>query len=439
MPKPTPNTLCAGIHECRGRVGILDRKANSSQCSDIGNQQGSLMHTRYRYVIWFVAALFVVYSFCLNTASAVFAQAIKTSLNIDNFSVSIAMSSFIIGFACMQIPAGYLLDKFNARFVVSSGILLLALGNVLVSYSENITLFTLSNFLQGVGASFAFISAAVLISQWFSEKQFPILFGLIQGVSCTLAGILHYYFTLALNTHSWNEIYRSLSFFGFSLFLLSLLIIKSPSGHKREKRYSLRQSLKIVLKNRQIVLCSIACATSFGILLAYAGLWYLKIETYYSLANLQAMVISGLIFIGIGIGTPLLGWISNKIKSRVLVIHVTLCLGTMALLLGIYLPHFNLNTLIIIHIISFLIGFFLSGSMLFYTLVSEHSTDATRGVSISVLNTAVFLFNSLMMFIPYLFITKLSQDFFTYLWVLPFFILLSILILYFIKDSSPSQ
>jgi MFS family permease len=397
------------------------------------------MQTSYRYIIWFIAALFVVYSFCLNTASAVFAQAIKTSLGSDNFTVSIAMSAFILGFACMQIPAGYLLDKFNARFVVSSGIFLLAAGNILISYSGTITLFTLSNFLQGVGASFAFISAAVLISQWFSEKQFPILFGLIQGVSCTLAGIIHYYFTLALNTYSWNEIYRSLSFFGFALFILSLLIIKSPSGYKREQSGSLKQSLGIVLKNRQIVLCSIACATSFGVLLAYAGLWYIKIQMYYSLANLQAVVISGLIFFGIGIGTPFLGWISNKIKSRVIVIHVTLCLGTMALMLGIYLPHFKLNTLIIIHMISFLIGFFLSGSMLFYTLVSEYSTNATRGVGISVLNTAVFLFNTLMMFIPYLFITTESADFFTYLWVLPFFILISILLLYFIKDSSPSQ
>lgn len=402
------------------------------------NMQGSSMLNIYRYIVWFIAALFVVYSFCLNTAAAVFAEAIKSSLNTDSFSVSIAMSAFILGFACMQIPAGFLLDKFNARYVVSSGIVLLAIGNVLIAYSDTLTLFTLSNFIQGVGASFAFISAAVLISQWFSEKQFPIMFGLIQGVSCTFAGIIHYYFSLALKTYSWNEIYLSMSLFGFSLFILSLLLIKSPAALKQEQGLSLKQSLKVVFKNKQILLCSIAGATSFGVLLAYAGLWYLKIEMYYSVPNLQAVMISGMIFLGIGVGTPLLGWFSNKIKSRVTVIHVSLCLGTMALMLGIYLPHFDINTLIIIQIVSFFIGFFLSGSMLFYTLVSEFSTNATRGVAVSVLNTGVFLFNTLMMFIPFLFITTLSTEFFTYLWVLPFFILISILILYFIKDSSPS-
>jgi MFS family permease len=147
------------------------------------------------------------------------------------------------------------------------------------------------------------------------------------------------------------------------------------------------------------------------------------------------MIISAMIFFGIGIGTPLLGWFSNLVKSRTMIIHISLVLGTMALLLGIYLPHFNVTTLIPIKIISFLIGFLLSGSMLFYTIVSEISSDSTRGVAISFLNTGVFIFNTLMLFIPYLFITSISKEFFTYLWVLPFCSLISIMLLYFIKDT----
>ena len=154
----------------------------------------------YGYVVWFVATLFVVYSFCLNTASAVFSDAIKTALQASNLGVSIATGAFILGFACMQIPAGYLLDKFNARFVVSGGLFLLALGNVIISFSDTLVLYALSNFIQGIGASFAFIAAAVLIAQWFPARIFPIMFGLTQTLSCILAGVIHYYFTIALVT-----------------------------------------------------------------------------------------------------------------------------------------------------------------------------------------------------------------------------------------------
>ncbi len=393
------------------------------------------MHKIYGSIVWFIVTLFVVYSFCLNTASAVFSAAIQASLHASNVGVSIASGAFILGFACMQIPAGYLLDRYNARFVVSGGVFLLALGNVIISFSDNLIIYTLSNLMQGVGASFAFIAAAVLISQWFSGKIFPVLFGLTQTLSCVLAGVIHYYFTIMLTTHTWNQIYQGLAVFGFTLLVLTLVIVKTPAGYQREASISLKKSLKIVINNKQIWLCSIAAATSFGVLLAYAGFWYVRIQTFYSVSNLQAVIISGMVFLGIGIGTPLLGWISNQVKSRVMVIHVTLCIGVMALLLGIYLPHFNIQTLIIIKIISFLIGFFLSGAMLFYTMVSEFSTNNTRGVAISLLNTTVFLFNTMLLFLPYLFFTYISKDFFTYLWVLPFFAMFSLLLLYFTKDT----
>lgn len=393
------------------------------------------MQKIYGFIVWLIATLFVIYQFTLTTTAAVFATAIKSSLQANDIGVSISAGAFILGFACMQIPAGYLLDKFNARYVVSAGILILTLGSLLISYSTNMTMFTFSNLIEGIGASFSFIAAAVLTSQWFSSKMFPILFGCTQTLSCIFAGVLHYYFTYALNTHTWNDIYRSLAYSGLILFAVALFIVKTPAGFQRGNSISIKESLVSVLLNKQILLCCLAGATSFGILLAYASLWYMPIQVYYSVDTLEAVLISSIIFAGIGIGTPIMGWISNYVKSRVMVIHITLILGTMALLVGIYYPHVTTNTLIPVKIISFLIGFILSGSMLFYTMVSEIANDKNRGVAIGALNTCVFLANTIMLFVPYLFITETSKEFFTYLWTLPFLILISILTLYFIRDT----
>ncbi len=386
-------------------------------------------------VVWFVVTLFVIYSFCLNTASAVFATAIKTSLHASDVGASIAVGAFIVGFACMQIPAGYLLDKFNPRLVISAGVGLLALGNILISFSNSLILFSLSNLIQGIGGSFAFIAAGVMISQWFPQKKFPIMFGLTQTLSCVLSGFIHYVFVHQLEVISWNQLYQYLFIFGFVLFVLTIVIVRSPAGYKMAEGGSLKASLSVVLKNKQIWLCALATASSFGILMAYGGFWYTQIQNYYSVGIDDSLMISGMIFAGIGIGTPILGWLSNVVKSRVVVVFMSLVVGNMMLLLGIYLPHFQINTLIPIKTISFFIGFLLSGSMLIYTIVSEISSNETRGVALSVTNTGVFLFNTAMMFLPYLFITTASKTFFTYLWVFPFFIMISILLTYFIKDS----
>lgn len=386
-------------------------------------------------IVWLVATLFVVYSFALNTAAAVFSESIKNSLHASSLAASIAVGAFVLGFALMQIPAGYLLDRYKAKWVVSGGVLILALGNLITSFANHLIIFTASNFLQGMGASFAFIAAGVLISRWFELRLFPILFGLTQTISCICAGILHYFFSLELQTRTWNDIYQKLSIFGFILFVLCLLIISTPRSNQAQENISLSNSLKAVFKNNQIVLCAIAAAFSFGILLAYASLWYSEVQKFYAVPELDAVVISGMIFAGIGIGTPILGWVSNRLQSRKVVLHVTLVIGTMALLAGIYLPHYQIHNWLIVKTVSFLIGFFLSGSMLYYTVVAERSPDQYRGVALSVTNTAVFLLNSLMMIIPLLMITSASKGFFTYLWVLPFAALIAILLNYFIKET----
>lgn len=418
---------------------------NHSQSSKI---HGSVIQGS---IVWFISTVFVIYAFCLMTASAVFSHSIQTSFKASNLELYLASGAFVLGYALMQIPVGYLLDKFNARIVVGLGILILAVGNILISFTSNITSYTAFNFIQGIGASFAFVSSAVLISQWFSIKTFPILFGLTQTLACILAGIIHFLLTLSLEHYSWNVIYQGIAVFGLILLILSICFVKSPPGYKQysskqsskqsssnqfsSNSNSLGKSLMLVLKNKQIILCAIAAATSFGILLAYASIWYQDVQNFYSVDTKNAVLISSLIFCGIGLGAPLLGYISNLLHSRVMVIHITLVLGTMALLLSLYLPHFNIDSLIIAKIIAFLVGFLLSGSLLFYTMVGEISEDAIRGVAISVINAAVFIFNSLMLFIPLLFITEKSTQFFTYLWTLPFFIMFSILLLYFIKES----
>lgn len=391
--------------------------------------------TIYGSIVWFISTLFVIYAFCLNSAAAVFSTVIKTTLHTTDMGVAIAAGAFIVGFACMQIPGGYLLDRFNARYIVVAALFFLALGNIAISFSGNIYSYSLANFMQGMGASFDFITASVLVAQWFPRAMFPILTGLIETLAFVAAGIIHYILIIKLQLYSWQQVYQFFSLFGFSLCVIAFLIVKTPADFKFTKNMALKESLAVVCKNKQIWLCAGVAATSFGVLLAYGGLWYLPIQQYYAVKNSTAVLIGGMVFFGIGLGTPLLGWLSNVVKSRKLILYCSLVLGNMGLLMAIYLPHYLINNYIIIQSVSFFTGFMLSGSMLTYTMVSELSTNSTRGVALSITNTAVFLFNTLMLLLPYSFITHASAQFFTYLWVLPFCVLIAILLVYFIEET----
>lgn len=394
------------------------------------------MKTSFRGIlIWLIVTLFVIYAFFLNTAGAVFGDTIKSYLHLSNLEAALAVGSFILGFAAMQIPAGYLLDRFPIRAVVSCGLFVLALGNVTLSFASNLGLFALSNFVQGLGASFAFIAAGKLISEWFAPKLFPIFFGLTQTLSCILTAFIHYYLVKALEKVSWQAIYQEFAVFGFCLLILTILFVKSPGKKKSAEAISFGKSVSIVFTSKQTWISAIAAATSFGALAAYASFWYLNVQKFFSVEIPQALTISGMMFAGIGVGTPFLGWLSNKLKSRNLVIHSSLTLGGIFLIMCLYLPHFNVNTYIPIEVISFIAGFLLSGSMLYYTVVSEISSNSTRALGLGLVNTLVFLFNTLLLFIPQFFITTQSTGYATYLWVLPVSVLVSIFLSYFVKET----
>ncbi len=389
-------------------------------------------------LIWFVVTLFVVYAFFLNTAGAVFSETFKTSLHLSDMGAAFAVGSFVLGFACMQIPAGYLLDRYSVRWVASSGLALLALGNLTLTASTNLPLFAFSNFIQGLGASFAFIAVGKLIGQWFSSKMFPILFGLTQTISCVLTAIIHYYLVQALKTVSWQAIYLEFALFGFALLVVMFLLVKSPSKGKGGSPLSFGKSMRAVLTDKQMWICSIAAATSFGVLAAYGSFWYMQVEKYFSVDLSTSLVISGMIFVGIGIGTPFFGWLSNKLGSRKLAIHISVVPGAIFLIMGLYLPHFNTALYVPVEVVSFGIGFFLSGSMLYYTCISEIASDKTRAVALGLINTCVFIFNTALLFIPQFFITKDSASYFTYLWILPVCVLISIFCAYFVEETMPS-
>lgn len=385
--------------------------------------------------IWFIVTLFVVYAFFLNTAGAVFADSIKASMHLSDVGAALAVGSFVLGFACMQIPAGYLLDRFAIRLVASSGVFLLALGNFTLSLSSSLSLFALSNFVQGLGASFAFIAVGKLIGEWFAPKMFPVLFGLTQTISCLLTAYIHYFLVEALQIVTWQSIYQKLSIFGFVLFVFMVVFVRTPSGVSAKKTLSFRKSMMTVLGNSQIWLCALAGATSFGVLAAYGSFWYMTVEKYFGVNIPNSLIISGMIFVGIGVGTPFLGWLSNKVQSRNLIIHLSVVLGAIFLLMGLYLPHFKLDSYIPIEFISFCIGFFLSGSMLYYTSISEISSNNTRAVALGLINTSVFVFNTLLLFLPRLFMVQATDSYFTFLWILPACILISILLAYFVKET----
>ena len=72
-----------------------------------------------------------------------------------------------------------------------------------------------------------------------------------------------------------------------------------------------------VLRHRQTLLIAVTSLATAAPLLGLASLWGVPfLETAYGLSRTQAATVTSLMFVGWGMGAPILGWLSDRIGRR---------------------------------------------------------------------------------------------------------------------------
>lgn len=75
----------------------------------------------------------------------------------------------------MQIPIGVLLDKFGARPIMTIGMVLMALGQLIMAVSPSIGIAILARILLGAGDATVFPAVLRLIATWFPAQRGPLM------------------------------------------------------------------------------------------------------------------------------------------------------------------------------------------------------------------------------------------------------------------------
>ncbi|QCB94477.1 MFS transporter [Cellulomonas shaoxiangyii] len=78
-------------------------------------------------------------------------------------------------YAALQIPAGQLLDRFGARALVAGGSLVMAVGQALLAWADDVPTAIVARVLIGAGDAGIFISACRLVAEWFPPRRVPVL------------------------------------------------------------------------------------------------------------------------------------------------------------------------------------------------------------------------------------------------------------------------
>ena len=331
------------------------------------------------WIVCFTASLFIFYTFILMNLPNSLGDEILRLFSINAHQLGIISATYFYANLIFLVPAGILLDNFSTRWLILSGILLSLLGTICFLFPVSVTLLIVGRFITGIGSAFSFISCVKIASRWFP----PYRMGLITGFMTTIAmsgGIVAQTPSALLISHfGWNKAIICYLVLGVIILLLvSGLVVEQPYSNqtiKKDISFSKSQlklywqDFHLSILNRQNWLAGIYASFIAQPIYLLGGLWgIIYLEQVHLLSKLNASYITSMIFVGGIIGTPCIGWISDKIRLRRLPMMISLILCFFTLFAIIYLPHPSFGLLLLLFL---LLGVFTSSQVLSYPVVAE--------------------------------------------------------------------
>jgi MFS family permease len=405
-------------------------------------------------LVWVLAALFYLYELFLRVFVATISDEVMTDLHLDAQKFAAMGAGYYLIYSLMQLPVGVLADRFGPRTLLTIATFLAGIGGLWFAFVEGFSSGFLSRCFMGFGSSFAYVCLLVLTLNWFPRDHFGLMVGvasLLGALGPILAGgplsVL-----LNLCNNNWRLVVGFIGLFGLGLaILIGIFLRNAPPRaegdiiHLDPSKETLRSRFKTLIQNKQVWATTIysgfvyVCLPLLG---AYWGTSYLKSIGF---SRTEAALIVSMLWIGMGIGGPLLGKYSDKIKRRKTPLSICAFLGMIVTICVVYLPIHSKWTYMVLFA---LIGFASAVQGVAFALVTEHVPAKLRATAIGTNNTMIMLFAAIFPPIVSYFIGKsaalhhetagtfMQADFESGFFLMPLFYLFAYLIsAFFIQET----
>jgi MFS family permease len=361
-------------------------------------KQPNVINPLYPLLIIILCAGFLFYKYVLQIYPSVITEQLMQEFNLTGAGLGNLAAAFYYAYMVTQLFVGVILDKYSTRWLTSFAILVCAIGAVLFSNSHSVINAGLSRALMGVGVAFATVAYMKLAAVWFPPRQYALVSGLL--ATAAMAGAVFGQAPLAwlVTKLGWRTCITDVGIAGFILTILFALIVRdAPSSFKKTKpeihsHVSFKEILA-VFKNKQNWLLTLYGGLAFCPITVFGGLWGNPfLEQAYQLTKTQAASAISLIFIGLGLGSPILGFISDRLGERRYVMFVSTLISCIAISLVLYchpLPAWFFSFLL------FIFGFFLGAFMLVFAIGKELNSVKLTATVVAMINMSDAILNGI--------------------------------------------
>ena len=361
----------------------------------INNSSVGLMSGRKAISIYIMVSLFLAFEMAIQVSPSVMASDLMRNLNIGSFSLGIMSSVYFYSYTSMQIPSGLLFDRFSARKIIFYAVMICSLGSILFGCVTSFYLGCLARLLMGVGSAFAFVSVLVMASRLFHSKWFPLLTGITQMLAALGAMSGQLPIRLLVNELGWRNTMYILGVLGVLLAVIITFLLNGSeytnsrrNSKSRNEFNNIQLSLKLIMGNPQTWLIAVYACLLWAPMSGFASLWGVPfLEKFDGLSVNSAALYCSMMWLGLAVGSPLLGGFSTLVNNKLLPLIVSSLVGVIS---------FSFVLLFHLHSVALILCLFLSGAAcsrqaLSFGLVKENNQQQVRGTAIAFNNMAVVI------------------------------------------------
>jgi MFS family permease len=276
------------------------------------------------WVVSFVLALGFVVNYVDRGNVSVAAPVIQREFHLNPTQLGLLFSAFFLSYAIMQVPAGFLVERFNLKWLYAAAFLWWSLANAAVALAVGFTSLLVLRMLLSVGEAISLPASSKLLASTFPEHERGIANGILDSGYKFGPALGVMFGGLFLAQHSWRLLFIVTGLGGL-LWLIPWFWIADSLDFKRSTADENQASLITTharLSISQILRSPRAWGTFIG---NFCGgyVWYLMLSwvpTYLVSErhmNLSAMGVFGsLLFVFTGIVSISSGLITDRMLRR---------------------------------------------------------------------------------------------------------------------------
>jgi sugar phosphate permease len=358
---------------------------------------------RARWWIITVPAVLYFVSYFHRIAPVVVAQDLMRAFSVSAASLGQLSAVYPYCFAAMALPGGSLADTLGPRRTLSLGALTMSAGAILFGLAPRFGAAFAGRLLVGLGASVILIASLRLCAEWFRTDEFATVSGWSQSVGSLGALVGTTPMALLVERIGWRQSFVSIGITTLTLAILCVLIVRDrPEALGLEPinpgRPPVSPGLRAVLSGIPKVTGNwrswppvLSSTGIYGAFVAFVGLWGVPyLIQVYGLPRVRASNLIAMAAVGLLVGAPLIGWLSDRVLNRrrgPLVAAAGLYVSVWAALV---LPARPVS-LEWLGPLCFLLGFGSGAVVLVFACVREVNDPRYVGVAIGFHNLPVFL------------------------------------------------